>query len=167
MLWLARFLPPPHGGPALASRCTLAARNQSALSLWCKTQSWIDSSRCGSNVPRWAALPWGLTTAAIPGNSAFTTIPLLPDELNCPPVVPPVFSLSLLAIPTTLFAQQPVKPTASAYPASACQNAPVVFTGSALRPLGGNDASPARETAPSGFAYKVPISFSLTTTLKR
>ena len=89
--------------------------------------------------------------------------------MNSParPSFRPVFSLSLLAIPTTLFAQQPVKPTASAHPASASQTAPVVFTGSALRPLGGNDASPARETVPSGFACKVPISFSLTTTLKR
>lgn len=50
--------------------------------------------------------------------------------MNSParPSFRPVFSLSLLAIPTTSFAQQPVKPTASANPASASQNDPVVLS---------------------------------------
>ena len=42
----------------------------------------------------------------------------------------------------------------------------VIYTGSALRPSGGNYTSPARETVPAAFAYKNPINFSLTATLK-
>ena len=38
--------------------------------------------------------------------------------------------------------------------------------GAALRPRGGDYASPARQTRPASFADKTPISFSLTTTLK-
>jgi len=42
----------------------------------------------------------------------------------------------------------------------------VLYSGSALRPRGGDYRSPARETVPAAFAYKTPLSFSLTTTLK-
>jgi hypothetical protein len=37
---------------------------------------------------------------------------------------------------------------------------------SQLRPLGGNVASPARETVANVFRYKDPVNFNLTTTLK-
>jgi hypothetical protein len=42
----------------------------------------------------------------------------------------------------------------------------VIYTGSTLRARGGNYTSAARETVPSGFAYKNPINFSLTVTLR-
>lgn len=42
----------------------------------------------------------------------------------------------------------------------------VMFTGSAARPRNGDYRSPARETIPTAFAYKNPINFSLTVTMK-
>jgi hypothetical protein len=43
---------------------------------------------------------------------------------------------------------------------------PIFAGNTALRPKGGDLTSPARETVPNVYAYKTPISFNLTSTLK-
>lgn len=43
----------------------------------------------------------------------------------------------------------------------------VMFTDSALRPRGGDYRSPARETVPGAFAYKAPVGFTLSATLRQ